>query len=308
MDQNQFEVQVERAPGTSLASTEATFREMEKIIRDTISELKNQNTDIGVGEAFGAFEKGSYAGRIRVKLIEKEKRRRSQAEIEAALRKQLERIPGITFSIAQRQFLGEEGDLIIYLYGEDLEVPRTLSVEIKDAVRQIPGAFDVNTSLETGRPELQIVLDRDRISALGLSASQVSQTVSTYILGTRASWFRDRGEEYEILVRLDRKYRETTETLKDLFVTNPRGDQIPLSSIARIERSLTPTTILALAPLALGWGAGGETWAPMARSVTGGLAASTFVTLLVIPVIYTYLAPKGIARKDEGPEKDGASR
>jgi HAE1 family hydrophobic/amphiphilic exporter-1 len=54
------------------------------------------------------------------------------------------------------------------------------------------------------------------------------------------------------------------------------------------------TTILALLPLALGLGSGGETWSPMARSVIGGLVASTFITLLVIPVIYTYLAPKRI--------------
>jgi HAE1 family hydrophobic/amphiphilic exporter-1 len=52
------------------------------------------------------------------------------------------------------------------------------------------------------------------------------------------------------------------------------------------------TTILALVPLALGWGSGGESWSPMARSVIGGLAASTMLTLFVIPVIYTYLSPK----------------
>jgi HAE1 family hydrophobic/amphiphilic exporter-1 len=60
------------------------------------------------------------------------------------------------------------------------------------------------------------------------------------------------------------------------------------------------TTILALTPLGLGLGSGGEIWAPMARSVIGGLIASTFLTLLVIPVIYSYLAPKkimGDARK-----------
>jgi hydrophobic/amphiphilic exporter-1 (mainly G- bacteria), HAE1 family len=463
MDQGQFEIQMERAPGTSLQSTEITFRQIEDIIHDTIPELKNQNTDIGVGETFGAFAKGSYAGEIRVNLIEKEKRKRRQMDIEAALRKKLEKIPGITFLITQGQFLGEEGDLVIYLYGEDIDTARILSEKIKKAIRDIPGAVDVTTSLEKGRPELQIVLDRDRISALGLSTSQVANAVSTYIKGTRASLFRDQGEEYEILVRLDRKYRDNTNILKDLFVISPRGDQIPLSSIARIQRSLSPTsilrrdqqrvanisvtvqgrslgevtqqaeerldqmnipsdfsyetggsaqdmrtsfkwlglafsgaafivymvmaslyeslmapfiifltiplcvigvigilfltgtslsvvafigvimlagivvnnsivlvdyinqlrgkgrgvreavaeggktrlrpilmtsltTILALFPLAIGFGSGGEAWAPMARAVIGGLTTSTLVTLLVIPVIYTYLAPKKVNR------------
>jgi len=463
MDEGQFQIQVERVPGTSLRSTEMTFRQIEDIIHDTISELKNQNTDLGVGETFGAFAKGSYAGEIRINLIEKGERKRTQMEIEAALRKKLEQIPGITFSFTHGEFLGEEGDLIIYLYGEDIDAARILSEKIKDAIKDIPGAVDVNTSLEAGRPELQIVLDRDRISSLGLTTSQVTNAVSTYIKGTRASLFRDQGEEYEILVRLDQRYRENTEILKDLFVTSPRGDQIPLSSIALIRRSISPTTILrrdqqrvvnisvtaqgrslgevtrqveaglekieipsdfsyeiggsaqdmrtsfkwlglaffgaafivymvmaslyeslmapfiifltiplavvgvigilfltgtplsivafiglimlagivvnnsivlvdyinqlrgkghdireaiveggktrlrpilmtalttilALTPLALGLGSGGEAWAPMARSVIGGLIASTFLTLLVIPVIYYYLAPKKIMR------------
>jgi len=461
MDEGQFEMQVERAPGTGLRSTEMTFRQIEDILYETIPELKNQNTDIGVGETFGAFAKGSYAGTIRVNLVEKEKRKRKQMEIESALRKKLEQISGITYSISHGQFLGEEGDLVIYLYGEDIDTARILSGRIKNLIKDIPGTADVKTSLETGRPELQLVLDRDRISALGLSTAQVSNAVSTYIKGTRASLFRDRGEEYEILVRLDRKYRENTEILKDLFVTSPRGDQIPLSSITQTHRSLSPTSILrrdqqrvtnisvtvqganlgevtrqvearlekmeipsdfsyeiggsaqdmrtsfkwlglaffgasfivymvmaslyesllapfiifltiplcvigvigilfltgtpvsvvalvgvimlagivvnnsivlvdytnqlrtkgyavreavveagktrlrpilmtslttifGLLPLAFGWGSGGENWAPMARTVIGGLTTSTLVTLLVIPVIYTYMAPKKI--------------
>ncbi len=468
MDQAHFEIQMERAPGTSLKSTEATFRRVEDIIHDTVPELKNQNSDIGVGEAFGAFAKGSYAGTIRVNLIEKEKRKRSQMEVEDALREKLGKIPGITFTISRGEFLGEEGDLIIYLYGNDLEQSRALSAMIKERISKIPGAVDVSTSLEQGRPEIEIIPDRDRISSLGLSLYQVANTVSTYIKGTTASIYRDQGEEYDILVQLDPKYRENVEVLNNLFITTPRGAQIPLSDIARFDRSLSPTsilrrdqqrvvnisvgvrgrnlgevtrdvvaslkeipfpqdfsyeiggsaqdmmtsfkwlgfafagaafivymvmaslfesfiapfiifltiplavvgvvavlfitgtslsvialigvimlagivvnnsivlvdyinqlrergfsmreavfnggqtrlrpilmtaltTILALIPLALGLGSGGESWAPMARTVIGGLTASTFLTLLVIPVIYTYLAPKRTGRKGKEP-------
>jgi HAE1 family hydrophobic/amphiphilic exporter-1 len=466
MDEGHFEIQAERAAGTSLKSTETTFRQIEDIIQETIPELENQNSDIGVGETFGAFAKGSYAGEIRVNLIDKEQRDRSQREIESALRKRLDQIPGITYSITQGHFMGEEGDLIIYLYGEDLDIGKRLSNTIKETIRDVPGALEVNTSLDAGRPELQIDLDRDRISALGLSTQQVASAVSTYIKGTSASLFRDQGEEYDILVQLDPRYRKSTEILKNLYVTNPQGEQIPLSSIARIRRSTSPTsilrrdqqrvvniavtvqgrslgevtrdvekrlekidfssdftyetggsaedmrtsfkwllvafggaafivymvmaslyesfmapfiifltiplavvgaigmllvtgtplsvvafigiimlagivvnnsivlvdyinqlrgrgyavrdavmeggrtrlrpilmtaltTILALTPLALGLGSGGEAWSPMARSVIGGLTASTLLTLLVIPVIYTYLAPKKVIQTNQ---------
>jgi HAE1 family hydrophobic/amphiphilic exporter-1 len=289
--------------------------------------------------------------------------------------------------------------------------------------------------------------------------SQVANTVSTYIKGTKASIFRDGGEEFDILVQLAPKYRDNIDVLQKLFITTQTGAQIPLSNITRFYRGLSPTsilrrdqqrvvnisvtvrgrnlgevtrdvearikamalpsgysyeiggsaqdmrtsfqwlvvafigaafivymvmaslfesfmapfiifltiplaivgviwmlfvtgtslsvvafigiimlagivvnnsivlvdyinqlrerdlplreavltggrtrlrpilmtaltTILALSPLALGLGSGAESWSPMARSVIGGLIASTFLTLLVIPVIYTYLAPK----------------
>jgi len=466
MDQAHFEIQMERAPGTSLKSTEATFRLVEKIIHDSVPELKNQNSEVGVGEALGAFAKGSYAGTIRVNLVEREMRERSQMEVEDALRERLDQIPGITFTISRGEFLGEEGDLIIYLYGNDLDQAKELSLGIKERISKIPGAVDVSTSLEEGRPEIEIIPDRDRISSLGLSLYQVANTVSTYIKGTVASIYRDQGEEYDILVRLDPKYREEVKVINSLFVTTPRGAQIPLSDIARFSRTLSPTsilrrdqqrvvnisvgvrgrslgevtrdvvaslkeislppdcsyeiggsardmitsfkwlgfafvgaalivymvmaslfesfiapfiifltiplavvgvigslfvtgtplsvvaligvimlagivvnnsivlvdyinqlrergfsmreavqnggetrlrpilmtaltTMLALLPLSFGLGSGGESWAPMARTVIGGLTASTFLTLLVIPVIYTYLAPKRIDRKGE---------
>ncbi|MBN1850374.1 MAG: efflux RND transporter permease subunit [Deltaproteobacteria bacterium] len=459
MDQGSFEIQLERAPGTSLTSTEETFKHIENIIHDTIPELKNQNSQIGVGEAFGAFEKGSYAGTIRVNLTEREERKRGQMEIESALRKELDQIPGLTYSITQGGTFGEEGDLILYLFGDDLDTSKALSARIKQDLKEIPGAFDITTSLEEGMPEIQIIPDRDRISDLGLNISQVANAVSTYIKGTRATIFRDQGEEYGILVQLDPKYRENTDVLQKLFVTTQGGNQIPLSSIAEFRRGLSPTsilrrdqqrvvnisvtvsgrnlgevtrdveaklkgvtlppgysyeiggsaqdmitsfkwlvvafigaafivymvmaslfesfiapfiifltiplaivgvigllfitgttlsvvafigiimlagivvnnsivlvdyinqlreggfalreavmvggrtrlrpilmtaltTILALFPLSLGLGSGAEAWAPMARSVIGGLMASTLLTLLVIPVIYTYLAPK----------------
>jgi len=244
MDQGQFEIRLERAPGTTLKSAEKSFQRVEDIIHNTIPELKNQNTDLGVGEAFGAFAKGSYAGEIRVSLIDKEKRERSQMEIESAMREKLEQIPGITFSISQGQFLGEEGDLIVYLYGEDLDTAKTFSDRIKKIIKDIPGTVDVTTSMESGRPELRISLDRDRISLLGLSAYQVANAVSTFIKGTVASLFRDRGEEYDILVRLDPKYRDRTAILENLFVTTPLGKQIPLSSIAKVQRGLSPTSVL----------------------------------------------------------------
>lgn len=459
MDQGNFEITLERAPGTSLRATEETFRRIENIIHDTIPELKNQHSNIGIGEAFGAFAKGSYAGTINVNLTEREERQRSQMEIETALRKELDQIPGITYSISQGQFLNEEGDIIIYLYGDDLDTSRTLSEQIKQAIQDVPGAVDITTSIEAGIPEIQIIPDRDRISALGVNISQVANAVSTYIKGTRATIFRDQGEEYDILVQLDPKYRDQIDVLQKLFVTTSTGNQIPLSSIAEFRRDFSPTsilrrdqqrvvniaisvrerdlgevtrdvetqlkavtlplgysyeiggsaqdmrtsfqwlavaflgaafivymvmaslfesfiapfiifltiplaivgvigmlfitgttlsvvafigiimltgivvnnsivlvdyinqlrerglaireavltggqtrlrpilmtastTILALTPLALGLGSGSESWAPMARSVIGGLMASTLLTLLVIPVIYTYLAPK----------------
>jgi len=94
---------------------------------------------------------------------------------------------------------------------------------------------DVAENLNTGRPEVQVDVDREQAAKYGLSTSQIAQTVRSAIQGTEADTYRSGEDEYDITVRLQKSDRRSIESLESLTVTNARGQQIPLTSVADIR-------------------------------------------------------------------------
>ena len=101
---------------------------------------------------------------------------------------------------------------------------------------KIPGLVDVNDNLNTGRPELNVKIDRVRAAQFGLSTSQIATTVRSAINGTEAGTLRDGDEEYDITVRLSEEDRASLESIRSLTIPY-EGEQIPLVSVAETEVS-----------------------------------------------------------------------
>jgi multidrug efflux pump subunit AcrB len=93
----------------------------------------------------------------------------------------------------------------------------------------------VTDNLNTGRPEVQVDVDRDQAARYGLSTSQIARTVRSAIQGIEADTYRSGEDEYDITVRLRQSDRQSIGSLESLTVTNARGQQIPLTSVANIE-------------------------------------------------------------------------
>ncbi len=243
-DEGQFEINVERAVGTDLPNTLATFAQIERIIAATVPEATAVFTSVGSGGSLGAAYRGldTNSGTVRVKLGPRQERRRSQFAIQDALRERLERIPGITFAFAQAG-MQSEADIAVKLFGHDFEVTGALAEELAERFRQIEGAVDVESSLKRGAPELQIALDRPRLQALGLTAGAVTTAVSNAVLGLTATQYREGGDEYGVFVRLAAAYRDAPEDLEQLPIALPAGGVVPLGQVARVTRDVGPVAI-----------------------------------------------------------------
>ena len=135
------------------------------------------------------------------------------------------------------------GDIVIKIIGHDLQVAEAMANELRDKVEEIEGVVFTETSIHEARPELLIDLDRQRIADLGLSTAQVGQTVSTSILGSVVTRYREGGDEYDVRVQLDKDSRESKEDIDNILVMTPTGRQIPLRSIATVEYSKSPQEI-----------------------------------------------------------------
>jgi HAE1 family hydrophobic/amphiphilic exporter-1 len=237
-------IQADEAVGSSLEVTDRSFQRIERIVRKHFPEVIMTSVDIGTGEGFIAmFAKGAHSGILRLKLKDRRDRKRSQAEIEDDLRRRVADIPGLSVNVFQPSFLGSEGDIVVEIYGHDLVQARTLGLKIKELVAATKGTSDVTFSLEAGKPEYEVVLDRSRLAALGLNTALVSSAVSTVFGGKIASVYQEGAFEHDIKVRGPRDFRRDERNLRGLSIVTPTGVSVPLDSIAKIRPSVGPATI-----------------------------------------------------------------
>ncbi|GAJ03264.1 unnamed protein product, partial [marine sediment metagenome] len=116
------------------------------------------------------------------------------------------------------QMLFGGSPIALDIKGYDLTQGKRLAQEVFDSIGKVKGVVEPRMSLEEGQPELQVRIDRDKASSLGLNFSQIAQTIRTANAGTIASWFREGGNEYNILVRLQAEDRESPADLGKIFI------------------------------------------------------------------------------------------
>jgi HAE1 family hydrophobic/amphiphilic exporter-1 len=126
----------------------------------------------------------------------------------------------------------------------DLDIAEALARQVEERIKDIDGVVDVQTSFKESAPELQVSIDRQRVADLGLSTTQIGQTVSTNILGTVATRYRDAGDEFDIRVQLQRDSRTSKEDIENILIMTPLGKQIPLRAIADVSYTKAPKEII----------------------------------------------------------------
>lgn len=122
----------------------------------------------------------------------------------------------------------------VEIVGADLAVMAGIAQRIKAEVETIPGIIDLDDNLELTRPEIQVVVDRERAALAGVDTMMIASTVRTAINGNKATVFREGKDEYDITVRLPDELRRSVEDLSRLTVVNRDNFQVPLTEVAHI--------------------------------------------------------------------------
>ena len=247
-DQGFITINVERESGAGLTTTNETFIEVEQLISDKVPEAKNVYLEFGTGDVWSTIfgNAGSNKGQIMLTLRDIKDRKRSQFEIEDSLRKYFNMIPGATISYQDNNAMpgmSTEGDVAIKIFGYDRTVAAAVGNQIAAAMAEVENVVDIKKSYSKPSPEYQVYLDRDRISAMGLSVTQVAMAIESSIKGTVATMYREGGKEIDVLVQLDEEFRNSVVDLENIFITSPLGSQIPLSNFAQIVPGEAATSI-----------------------------------------------------------------
>jgi HAE1 family hydrophobic/amphiphilic exporter-1 len=155
--------------------------------------------------------------------------------IKASIRKILDNTPGIySYRFKQPRSGPPVGnDVEIRVKGENLQRLDFISEVIKENLKKIPGVVDIDDSFDSGKKEIRIVPNLDKLAMYGLTVAQVAGTVRTASNGTEASKFRGSGiDEFAIIVKLDDKYTQELEILKGLKVRTRYGDLVAIRDLA----------------------------------------------------------------------------
>ncbi len=247
VDENAFTLEVQREPGVNLFEIERSISQVEAIIKQEVPEARLVVSDYGDKEGIeGADSPGGYQGTVRVELISQDERSRTQFAITSSLLKALEIVPGVEIKELVIDPLSPDGEngLIVQIFGYEAEVKKGLAEGVKEKILSIEGINTVFSTSDQGRPELRLVMDRERISRVGMTTNQVASAVSDAVQGSVATTFVDQGVEFEVLVELDPMDKSQSVDLANIQIQTPSGDWMPLKNLAQLQRYTGPTNVL----------------------------------------------------------------
>ena len=171
-------------------------------------------------------------------------RYRDKAALISAINARLQTFPGITFNYTQpaedavdEAETGLKSALAVKVFGPDLNVLEQRGKSIKAVLEKVRGIRDVTLVQELGQPSLTIKADRAKIARYGINVDDIDSLIQVAIGGDVATQIFQQEKQFDLVVRLDEKYRNDPVAIGNILVTTPGGQHIPLKELADIEVS-----------------------------------------------------------------------
>ncbi|MET0517259.1 MAG: efflux RND transporter permease subunit [Burkholderiaceae bacterium] len=235
-DQGFTHIDLRMPVGTSLERGNAKVRQVEELLRD-YPEIKTVSTVVGsTGEGLST---GRNQAALNISLVDRSERRRTQKQIEDAIRADIAKIPGVEVSV------GFDRPIWITILGNDPDLLTQVAKDLVERIKKVPGAVDVDTTVKPGLPAFAVRLKDSAIREMGLTTPQVAASLRAYVNGDIATyWTTPDGNQVEVLLRLPRAQRENIEQMRKLPVAFARdGSPIALDQVATIEPVFNPEVI-----------------------------------------------------------------
>lgn len=139
--------------------------------------------------------------------------------------------------------MGGQSTLDVEIYGYDFEKTDIIAKKIKDGLAKSKGLANVSISRSDYVPEYQVVFDRDKLALNGLNIATASSFLQNRINGMTASLYREDGEEYNIRISYDPRYRKSIEDIQNILIYNSMGQGVRIQDVGQVVEKFTPPTI-----------------------------------------------------------------
>ena len=237
-DRGEFVVNVEVPPGTSFEQTVAYVADVEKTVKG-MPEVQQIFSTVGV-------EGNPMKAALRVKAGKKNTRERGLLALKDDMRTRLKAIPLLKMTVADPEFMQgapSEAPLNVFVRGDDMVALQRLNEEIVAKVKAVPGAVDVDSSLETGQPEMAARINRELAADLGFDVGTVAMQLRGMVEGIVPTRLREDDKEYDIRVRLAPEFRNDFEAIARTPLYSQTGAVVRTRDIVRLEPEVGPASI-----------------------------------------------------------------
>ncbi|MCK5833524.1 efflux RND transporter permease subunit [bacterium] len=240
-DDDMLIVRMKLPVGTKLSVTDEKIQILENILFD-IPEVNQAMTMVGSNSQMTFGPENSNESMVMIVLDAN--RKKTQAEITKEIKSRFPDYEGIKLQFSQINMMSSgKGDIDIKVFGDDLDKLRDYSLEIVELTKDIPGLEDVRSSVEQGKPEIEIRINKEKASRLGVPTYLLASQITTLTLGSVSTRLRDKaGEETDIRVRLREDQRDEIEKIKNLPISTPMGI-VPLKEVADFVECKGPLQI-----------------------------------------------------------------
>ncbi len=251
LDEGDFVIQPVLNTGTSLSKTIELTTQMENILLDQFPEVDQIVCRIGAAEV-----PTDPMSMEEIDMIIKLNPRKSwiaadsKEELADRFKEALNVIPGIDYEFTQpiemrfnELITGVRADLAIKVFGDDLDILTEKAIEIKGLIDGVPGAADIILEKTAGLPQMSVKYKRDRVAYYGLSIEELNRYLTMAFGGELAGSIFEGEKRFDLAVRLLPRFRSDIEHIRNLHISLPGGNQVPLRELADISYATGPAKI-----------------------------------------------------------------
>ncbi|MFM7115923.1 MAG: efflux RND transporter permease subunit [Planctomycetota bacterium] len=246
-DQSEFEVAMTLPEGYTLQRADGLLREIE----GRLKQLRGvTNVFTIVGDTTGRVAKGQgdvTEVSIYCRLVDLGERKYTQFDVMDEARALMAEYPDLRVAVQDVQAFQAAGfrqvEVDMSFVGPDLVQLQKYSEQIAAKMRANGQFVDVDTSLSLRKPELRVLIDRERASDLGIPVQTIASTLSILVGGEPIGKYKEFDEQFDVWLRAERSYRDDPEAILTMTLPTPEGRLVPLSNVASVELAQGPTTI-----------------------------------------------------------------
>ncbi|MBA9077674.1 CusA/CzcA family heavy metal efflux RND transporter [Rufibacter quisquiliarum] len=252
LDEGDFAIETRVLTGSSLNETIEVVQKASKVLKQTFPEVEKVVTKIGSAEV-PTEPNPVELGDMIVVLKERAEWTSASSRVELANKMSdvlHQNLPQATFGVQQpiqmrfnELMTGARQDVVLKIYGEDMDQLALYAQKIGKLVQPIEGAQDLYIEEMSGLPQVVVQYDREQIARYGLTIEDVNRTVTSAFAGEIAGQVYEGEKRFDLVVRLNQQNRQDIADVQRLYVSNENGLQIPLEHIAQVEMKEGPNQI-----------------------------------------------------------------